>query len=190
MLQIVRNLGRRLHRKTAHIAGVRIDFKCCKCAIRLHGTVGDFVGDEASFGDLVGVGETLVRVAEDVVIVLLQIVRLVVVDEVALRFHGVFGIEGGGKHSILDIDEFEGALGGVLVYSGDAGNVVSDIAYLVSRHGVLVVTDGKDAVGIGSVFAGNDGDDSIELLSAGGVDALDDGVRIGRVQDLANQHAG
>ncbi len=55
---------------------------------------------------------------------------------------------------------------------------------------MLVVTDGKNAVGIRRIFADDDGDHSFELLGAAGVDALDARVRIGRMQNLADQHAG
>ena len=55
---------------------------------------------------------------------------------------------------------------------------------------MLIVTDGKNAVGIGCVFANYDGDDAVECFGAAGVDALDARVRVGRMQNLPDQHAG
>src|SRR5262249_48447441 len=52
------------------------------------------------------------------------------------------------------------------------------------------MADGENTVGIGSVLTGSDCKDTIELLGARCVDALDARVRMRRMQDLADQHAG
>ena len=187
VLQVVRNLRRRPNRQASAVAGVRIDFERSQRRVRLHGRVGDFVGDEASFGYLVGFGEAFVGIAEDVVVVLFEVVRLVVVDEVGLGLHRFFGIEVGGQEFVFDIDQFERFFGGGLVDGGDAGDVVADVADFVEGERVLVVADGKNAVGIGRVFAGDDGDDAFEFLGAAGVNALDAGVRVRRMQDSADR---
>ena len=158
--------------------------------MRLHGGVGDFVREEASFGDVVGLGKGLVGIAEDMVVILLQVVALIVVNEVFLSLHRVFGIEVGGQEFVIDVDQFEGLFGDRFGDGGDAGYVVAHVADLVKGERVLVVTDGENAEGIRGVFAGDDRDDAVELAGAGRVDALDSGMRMRRVQDLAIEHAG
>ncbi len=73
---------------------------------------------------------------------------------------------------------------------GNTGHVIADVADLLHRQRGLVVTHGKNAVGIGRVRAGDDGDDALKRLGARGIDALDASVRIGRMQNLADQHPG
>src|SRR5208337_5280350 len=115
--------------------------------------MGNFVREEAAFGDVVGFSKSFVGVAEDVVVVLLQIVRLVVVDEIGLGLHRLFGIEVGGQKFIIHSNQFERLLGYGFGDGRDAGDVIADVANLVERQRVLVVADGKNAEGIGRVLA-------------------------------------
>ncbi len=151
--------------------------------MRLHGRVGNLVGDEAGFGHMVGFGEAFVRIAEDVVIIFFQIVRLVLVDEVGLSLHRILGIEVGREDFIVDVDQLKGLIGGRFVYRGDTSHVVTHVANLLEGERVLVVADGKDSVGIGSVFAGYHADHSVEFFGAAGVDRPNAGVRIRRMQN-------
>src|SRR5262249_30517463 len=127
---------------------------------------------------------------EDVVIVLFDVVRLVFVDEVLLGFHRRFGIEVGGQQMVFHIDPFQPFLRRGLVLGYDAGNVVADVADFLNRKRVLIVANRKDAVRVGGVSSGDNGDDAVKLFGAAGVDALDAGVGMRRVQNSANQHAG
>ena len=106
------------------------------------------------------------------------------------RLHRLFGIEVSGQHFVLDVDEFQSLLGGRFGDRDHASHVVADVADFVERQRMLIVADRKNAVGIGRVFADNHGDHAVEFLGAAGVDALDARMRIGRMQNLANQHAG
>ena len=73
---------------------------------------------------------------------------------------------------------------------GDAArNVVADVSNLIERKRVFIVADGQDAVGFGSVFANHDSNDAFELFGAASVDAPDARMRVGRMQNLADQHA-
>src|SRR6266481_3162366 len=54
---------------------------------------------------------------------------------------------------------------------------------------MFVVPDGKDTVGIGSVLSDDDSNDSIQLFGTVGVDALDAGVRVRRMQSLSDEHS-
>src|SRR5437879_9688333 len=54
---------------------------------------------------------------------------------------------------------------------------------------MLIMADGKNSVGVGGIFAGSDRDDSVQFLSAGGVNTLDVGVRVGGMQSLADEHS-
>ena len=109
--------------------------------MRLHGRVRDFIGDEARLGNVVGFGKTLIRIAEDVVIILFQIPRLVVVNEIGLRLHRFFGIEVRRQHFVLNIDQFQRLLGDRLGDRDHASDVVPDVSHLVERERMLVVAD-------------------------------------------------
>ena len=189
MLQVVRHLRRGPDRKAAQLAGVRIELEARQRAVRLHRGVRNFVGDVAGLMHVVGVGETLVRIAEDVVIILLDIVGTVLVDEIGFRLHRLLGIEPRRQRLVIDIDQFERPLGGFFIDRRDARNVIADVAHFADCQRGLIVTDRKDAVSIRCVFAGHDRHHAFERFGARSVDALDAGVGIRRMQDLANQHA-
>ncbi len=84
-----------------------------------------------------------------------------------LRLHRLFGIEVGGQHFVLDIDQFERLLGDRFGDSNHAGDVVADVAHLVERQRVLVVADGKNAVRIGRVLADDDRDHAFAVSRRG-----------------------
>ena len=82
--------------------------------MRLHGRVCYLICDEARFGHMVGVSKTFVGIAEDVMIVLLEIAWFVVVNEVGLGLHRLFRIEVSRKHFVVHIDEFQRLLNNAL----------------------------------------------------------------------------
>ncbi len=55
---------------------------------------------------------------------------------------------------------------------------------------MLVVSHGKNAVRIGRVISDGNRRHAVECLGAASVDSSDARMRIGRMQNLANQHAG
>ena len=158
--------------------------------MRLHGRVGHFVCDVAAFDDFVALGEAFVGIAEDVVIVLFDIVRALIVNQLGFGFHGIFGIEPGGEGFVFDVDQLKGFFGDGFGFGYDAGDVVADVADFIYRECGFVVADGENSVLIRGVLAGDYGDDAIECESAAGVDFLDARVRIRRMQNLADQHSG
>src|SRR5580693_3366029 len=158
--------------------------------MRIDGRMCDFVGDEAGFGEVVGVGKTFFRISEDVVIVLFEVVGLVVVDEVALGLHRFFGIEIGGQELVFNVDQLERLIRRGLVDRGDTSDVIANVADFIERERVLVMADGQNAIGIGRVFSYYDGDDAFQFFGAAGVHALDAGVRIRRMQDSPDEHSG
>ena len=170
------------------VAGVRIDFERSQSRVRFHGRMRNFVGDEAGFGYLVSFGKTYFRISEDVVIVLFQVVGLVVVDEVGLGFHRFFGIEIRGQELVVNVDQLERLIRRGLVDRGDTCNVVTNVTDFVERERVLVMPDGKNAVGIGRVLSDYNRDDAFQFLGAASVNALDAGVWIRRMQDSADEH--
>ena len=109
---------------------------------------------------------------------------------VGLRLHRFFGIEVSGQDFVFHIDQFQRFFGDGFRDGDYAGDVIADVANLVERQRVLIVADGKNAVGIGRVFADCYGDDAVEMFGAGRVDAFDARMRIRRMQNLADQHAG
>ena len=87
MLEVIRHLRRGPDGEASELSGLRVEFEARQSRVRLHGRVRDFVGDEAGFFDVVGLGKALLRITENVVVVLFDVVRLVVVDQVALDRH-------------------------------------------------------------------------------------------------------
>ena len=100
------------------------------------------------------------------VIILFQVARLVVVDEIGLRLHRLFGIEVGRKHFVLHIDEFQRFLGDGLRNRDYARHVIADVTHFVERQRMLIVAHGKNSVRIGRVFANDNGYNSVELFGA------------------------
>ena len=190
VLQVIGNLRGGPDRQAAECAGVRIEFERSQRTVRFHGRMGDLVGEEAAFGDVVGVSKRLVGIAEDVVIILLRVVRLVVVDEIGLGLHRFFGVEVGGQKLIIHSNQFERLLGNGFGDRSHAGYVVTDVANLVERQRVLVVADGENAEGIGRVLAGDHRDHTVKSLGSAGVNALDASMRMRRMQNLSMEHAG
>src|ERR1700688_1237244 len=97
--------------------------------MRFHGGVSNFIGDEASFFYVVGFGETSVWISEDMVIILFDVVRLVVVNEIVFGFHRLFRIEVGWQQFVFDVNQLKRSFGRGFIYGGDASNVVANVAY-------------------------------------------------------------
>jgi len=123
-------------------------------------------------------------------IVFLQIARLRVVNEIRLRLHRLFGIEVRGQDFILDVDEFERLLGDRFRNGNHAGYVVAHVAHLVERQRIFVVAHGQNAVRIRCILSHRNRNDPFALLRSARVYALYASVRIRRMQNLADQHAG
>ena len=124
------------------------------------------------------------------VIVLLDIVRTILVDQVALRLHRLFRIEVRRQRLVLDLDQLQRLLRDFFGHGSHAGDVVADVTHLADRQRSLVVTDRKNSILIRSIFARNDRNHAIQGSRATGVDALDQRMWIRRMQNLANQHSG
>ena len=189
VLQVVGHLRRRPHDKTAGISRLRINFKRGKRGVRLHRRVRDFVGNIAAFDHLVGFRKAGVRIAEDVVIILFDVVRARLVDQVGFRLHGFFGVEPRGQEFIFDVNQLKRILGDAFRLGDDAGNVVAHVADFFHRECGFVVTHGQNAVFVRCVFAGHHRDDAGQRQRAGCVNFLDTRMRVGRMQNLADQHA-
>src|SRR5262249_48130992 len=87
-------------------------------------------------------------------------------------------------------DQLERLFGDLLVHRADAGNVIADIADLVDGERGLVMADGQNAVFVRRVLADDDRDYALQCERTRRINALDECVRVWRVQDLANEHAG
>ena len=157
---------------------MQVEFERSQGAVRLHGGMGNFVREVAAFSDAVGFGKSLVGIAEDVVVVLLRVVRLVVVDEIGFGLYRLFRIEVGRQKLVIHSNQFQRLLGNGFGDSRYAGYVVADVANRVERQRVLVVANREDAEGIGRVLARDYRDDAVELFGATGVNALDASMRV------------
>ena len=179
MLQIIRNLGGRPDRQPPGLSGLRINFECCQRGVRLHCGVGHFISNEPRLGNVISFGEALLGIAKNVVIVFFDVVRLVVVDEIGFRFHRFFGIKVGRQYLVFDIDQLQRLLGRGFIHRSYAGDVVAHVADFIYGERMLIMADRKNSVGVRRIFAGSDRDDSVQFLSAGGVNTLNAGVRVG-----------
>src|SRR5947209_18181543 len=147
--------------------------------MRLHGSMRDLGGKIAVLQHQISVSETFLRIAEDVVVVLLDIVGALGMDPVFLRLHGVFGIEPGREQFILDVNEIERLLGNAFAGRYYASDIVSNVADLLCGKGRFIMAYRKNAVFVGRVRPGNDRNYSIKSFSAGSIDLFDQPVRIG-----------
>ena len=82
----------------------------------------------------------------------------------------------GGQFLVGELDGVDGALGGLGVDGGDRRQGLAPVAHPAPRHGVFVLGDGQDAVGLVAVVAGDDGDDAGKKPRRRGVEAGDLGV--------------
>ena len=169
---------------------MRIEFERRQRGVRFHGSMRDFIRDEPRFSHVIRFGKTLLGIAKRVVIILFQIARLVVVDEVRLRLHRFFRIEVGGQHFVLYIDEFQRFLSDGFRNGDHARNVVADVTHFVERKRVLIVADGKNSVRIGRVLADDHSHHAVKHLGTAGIDAFNARMRIRRMQNLPDQHSG
>ena len=95
----------------------------------------------------------------------------------------------GGQLFVVNVKEFQRALGDVLILCSDGCNAVADIAGRIERQHVLI----HDALAETEplhIFGSQDGMDAGEGERGGGVDGLDAGVGVRGAEDLAPQGAG
>ena len=121
--------------------------------MRLHGGVRDFVGDVARLRRQIGFGKTFIGIAENVVIILLDVVLFVLVDEVALGLHRLFRIEIRRQRLVLHVNQFQRLFGDALRNGAHASHVVAHVADLIHRQRGLIVANRQNAVLVGGVFA-------------------------------------
>ena len=156
VLQVVRHLGGRPHRQPLAAPALRVEFKRRQRGVWLHGGVRDFVGDVARLRRQVGFSKTFIRIAKDVVIILLDVVLFVLVDEVALGLHGFFRVEISRQRLIFHVNQFHRLFGDALRNGAHAGHVVAHVADLIHRQRGLIVANRQNAVLVGGVLADYD----------------------------------
>ncbi len=140
-----------------------------------------------------GVGGGFVAVAP----VVADVVRHFVVDGGLAWVGGVRGIDHGGQHVVIDVDQFGGVFRGLDRIGDHERDLIADVAHfrvrddrmrrLVHRLAVGAVDQpaarqAADVFG-GHVRAGEDRDHAGRLLRRGDVDAVDFRVRVGRAQE-------
>ena len=113
-------------------------------------------------------------------------VRLLV-DDRRVGPHGLDGVEDGGEHFVLDLDEREGLLGGVRVHGGDRGDLVPQVADLLGLEETGVV-DGDPEPDRGNVPGGHDSTDAGQAPGLFGVDVQDPRVRVAAAEDGPVEH--
>ena len=109
--------------------------------MRFHRRMRHLVRHKTPLRDVVRFDESLLRIAKHMVVVLFQVMRFAIVDQVGFRVHRFFRIEVRRQNFILDINQAECAIRCPFVNRGDARNVVAYVTYLVDREGGFVVTD-------------------------------------------------
>ena len=140
-MQVVRDLRRGPHREHA-VAVVRGD-----AAVRLDRRVRRALEEVPVVADQIGGGEAGVDVAERELDLLgdVRAPRLVV-DLDVLALERVLDGEDRLERLVLDVDQRERLVRGVLVERRDGGDRLADVAHLVDRERVLVLRPRDDAV--------------------------------------------
>ncbi len=141
---------------------MRIEFEVGQRAVRLHRCVGHFVGDVAGFVYIIRFGKTFFRIAEYVVVILLNVVWPVLVNEIAFRFYRLLGIEVGRQRFVFHVDQLDRVFRNFFANSGNACHVIAYVPDLLHRERGFVMTHRKNAIGIGRVLSGDHGDNSIQ----------------------------
>ena len=149
--------------------------------MRLHRRMCHFIGKISIFEYVRRFAKSLIRVAKDVVIILLNVVRLLRMNEVGSGLHRLFRIEIRRQWLIFGVDELESALGNRLRLGDDTSHVVADVTDFVHGKRGFIVPDRKNSVLVGSVMARHDCDYAVDSQRASRVNALDDCMRIRRV---------
>jgi hypothetical protein len=103
--------------------------------------------------------------------------------------HRLDGVEDGGQLLVVDLDEVERLLRGVLVDGGDGGDALADEADAAAGEDGHVAQEGAVDSAV-DVLAGDDRVDAGEGRGGGGVDAADESVGVGAVEHLAPEDAG
>ena len=111
-----------------------------KCGVRHLGAV------EPVLADQVALGEPALDVAKMVVVLLFDVVRPLVVDQIRFRQHRLFRIEISRQDFVVHADQLQSLFGECFGFGGNARNVVSDVADPVHGKDGLVMADGQDAV--------------------------------------------
>ena len=96
----------------------------------------------------------------------------------------------GGQFRHLEIDQLERAFGRRGVDSGHGGHGFAAVADLVARHRIFIHRHGQDAVGMGAVGTGNDGDDARQRARARNVQTQDAAVADGAAVDAPDERIG
>src|SRR6202790_325270 len=147
--------------------------------------------EESVFEDFVGFGETVCDVAEGQRDAFVDVAFFAVIVNAWLgRGESFFRIGDGGEEVVFDVDEIEGFEGGEFFASDYGGYGIADVTNVIDAEGLLVLTDGEDAVFDGDIFAGEDQIDAGMGLGAGDVDFFDTGVGMRGAEEFAMGHAG
>ncbi len=157
--------------------------------MRLHRGVRHFARNVAMLHHHVSLGKALVRIAKNVVIIFFNIVRPLRMDPVLLRLHRVFRIKPRRQLLILHFDQLQRALRNRLRRGDNAGHVVAHVPHFLDGQRRLVMPHGQNAVFVRRVRPSHHAHHALDGFGLRRVNLLDPRVRIGRMQDLAGQHA-
>ncbi len=122
------------------------------------------------------------------------------VDDRGARFQRLLGIEHGGQHLVLHLDQVEGPFGSVDIDGGDCGDPVADVPRLVGQYELILVLPlvcerrqtfrhhRTRETALGNVLVGDHSRHPRERLRLGGVDPDHPRVRMGAGEDPADEH--
>src|SRR6185437_880081 len=160
----------------ASLPGLGIEAEGSEGGVRLHCRMGHLVCEIPAFDNVRGLAKALLGIAKDVVIILLDVVRLLRVDDIGTRLHRLFGIKVCRQELVLDLDQLERLLCNRFRFGYYTRDVVAYIANLVHGQRGFIVSNGKNAVLVRGILSSHDSNDSIECKSASCINTLDKGV--------------
>ena len=155
--------------------------------VGLHRVVVDHREGEGVLEDVVRLGEAALHVAPVVVVLVAEVVG---VDERAAGLERRQHVGHGRQLLVVDLDELDGGLGGLLVHCRDGRDRLALVPHLADGDDGTVLALG--AVGLlhaDELGAGQHGVDARQRPGAAGVDALDRGVRERARHELRVRHA-
>jgi len=138
---------------------------------------------ESVFKDFVGFGEALIDVAEFQGDAFMDVAFIAVIVNARRRSgQSLLWIGDSGQQFVFDFDQVQSLKCDQLFASDYGGDGITNMADVINAQGLLILTDRKDSVFDGEIFAGEDKVDAGVSGSARSIDAANARVGVRRAQ--------
>ena len=156
----------------------------------LHGGLLGEIAGEISFLDVIRVPETFIDVPKVMIDLGVDIIGIPLVQQGRTILHGLEGVEYRGYFLVIDIDQFQSALGGFLVHGSHCGHLVAHVPHnILCEHELVISGRAHTVLYVGDVLSRDDSFHTGQRLRLRCIDSLYSAMSYGAVQDLAVKHS-